>query len=85
MRCKGVCESYRALKNSSGARYADGQKRCQGCEIFIKWDGIFCPCCGRRLRLKPRNKIYKEKLRSMKLLKNIRILPEKELRKKNEL
>ena len=36
-------------------RYATGQKRCQICEIFIQWDGLVCPCCSYRLRLKPRN------------------------------
>ncbi|MDQ4101194.1 MAG: hypothetical protein M3115_03285, partial [Thermoproteota archaeon] len=41
-----------------------GQKRCQICEIFIKWDGLWCPCCGYRLRTKPRNLKYKAKLRA---------------------
>ena len=36
-----------------------GQKRCQICEIFIKWDGIFCPCCGCRLRIGTR--LFKDK------------------------
>ncbi|HEY9406573.1 MAG TPA: hypothetical protein VIP53_03900, partial [Nitrososphaera sp.] len=45
-------------------RYASGQKRCQICEIFIKWDGLWCPCCGYRLRTKPRNLKYKAKLRA---------------------
>ncbi|MDQ3851427.1 MAG: hypothetical protein M3299_01175 [Thermoproteota archaeon] len=25
------------------------------CELFIKWDGLWCPCCGCRLRTKPKN------------------------------
>ena len=29
-----------------GNRYSTGQKRCQICEIFIKWDGLWCPCCS---------------------------------------
>lgn len=72
MSCKGICESYRVLRNNinsryvNGARYADGQKRCQICEIFIRWDGIFCPCCNNRLRIKQRNKSFKAKLRAMK-------------------
>lgn len=41
-----------------------GQKRCQICEIFIKWDGLWCLCCGYRLRTKPRNLKYKAKLRA---------------------
>ncbi|HZC20317.1 MAG TPA: hypothetical protein VE223_01595, partial [Nitrososphaeraceae archaeon] len=47
-------------------RYVSGQKRCQICEIFIKWDGLWCPCCGYRLRTKPRNLKYKAKLRARK-------------------
>jgi len=27
----------------------------------MQWKGIFCPCCGYRLRSKPRNGKYKEK------------------------
>ena len=49
---------------SMQGRYEIGQKRCQICEIFIKWDGLWCPCCGYRLRTKPRNLKYKAKLRA---------------------
>ena len=48
MGCKGICVHHKAL-----GRYAVGSKRCQICEIFIKWDAIFCPCCGYRLRNGP--------------------------------
>jgi len=54
MTCKGICVG----------RYASGQRRCQICEIFIKWEGLWCPCCGYRLRTKPRNLKYKAKLRA---------------------
>ena len=63
MTCKGLCGRYRAQKPVGVGRYANGQKRCQICEIFIKWDGLWCPCCGYRLRTKPRNLKYKAKLR----------------------
>ena len=43
-------------------RYATGQKRCQICEIFIQWDGLVCPCCRYRLRLRPRNMKSKIKI-----------------------
>ncbi|MDQ3969549.1 MAG: hypothetical protein M3275_14290 [Thermoproteota archaeon] len=59
MACKGICERHRALRPSDGSggrRYSAGQRRCQICEIFIKWDGgVWCPCCGGKLRTKPRN------------------------------
>jgi len=51
--------------------YLQGAKRCQNCggryigdskqEDGI-WLGIFCPCCGTRLRLKPRKSKLKEKV-----------------------
>jgi hypothetical protein len=59
--CKGICERYKINKPCGTGRYSVGQKRCNHCNIFVKWDGIFCPCCGCRLRLKPRNGKYKEK------------------------
>ncbi|NMJ86253.1 MAG: hypothetical protein EX285_00135 [Thaumarchaeota archaeon] len=64
MVCKGRCASYKAQKPTGVGRYALGQKRCQICEIFLKWDGLWCPCCGYRLRTKPRNLKYKTKLRA---------------------
>ncbi|MFQ5941090.1 MAG: hypothetical protein ACE5KA_05260 [Nitrososphaerales archaeon] len=64
MTCKGICVRYKAQKPVGSGRYASGQKRCQICEIFIKWDGLWCPCCGYRLRTKPRNLKYKAKLRA---------------------
>jgi len=69
MTCKGVCIRYKAQKPTGVGpyaigRYAIGQKRCQVCEIFIEWEGVWCPCCGYRLRTKPRNLKYKERLRA---------------------
>lgn len=63
MSCKGVCPQYKAKKPSGIGRYASGQKRCQICELFIHWDGLWCPCCGYRLRGNPRNITYKDKLK----------------------
>src|SRR5688500_3494659 len=64
MTCKGICGRHKAQKPVGSGRYASGQRRCQICEIFIKWDGLWCPCCGYRLRTKPRNLKYKAKLRA---------------------
>lgn len=63
MSCKGVCGRYKAKKPTNMGRYASGQKRCQVCEIFINFAGNYCPCCNYRLRCKPRNLKYKNKLR----------------------
>jgi hypothetical protein len=62
MCCKGTCDRYIAKKPSSGGRYENGQKRCQVCEVFITWKGLWCPCCHYKLRGKPRNKVFKAKL-----------------------
>jgi len=67
--CKGICVRYKATGGPGKGRYATGQKRCNFCEVFVQWDGSHCPCCGHQLRIKPRNKKYKEKLRDSLLTK----------------
>jgi len=68
MVCKGICVRHKALKPKPPGigRYSTGQKRCQGCELFLRWDGFWCPCCGYRLRTGPRNTKFKNELRIMK-------------------
>lgn len=61
--CNEICEKYKAVVTPDGKRYADGQKRCKSCELFIMWDGIFCPCCGHKLRTMPQNTLNREKVR----------------------
>ncbi len=63
MHCNGTCVEYKATSNSAeGGRYEQGQKRCHECEIFIKWEGLWCPCCGHLLRTKPRGTKLKRRL-----------------------
>ena len=50
MACKGICISHKVL-----GRYNSGHKRCKSCDLFIKWEGPSCPCCGYKLRSRPRN------------------------------
>lgn len=57
--CKGICVRFKARKSFASSPYAEGQKRCQGCELFIKWEGRNCPCCGKQLRT--RSPTYKGK------------------------
>ena len=58
-----MCKKYTSKGNSlEGGRYERGQKRCPECEVFIEWEGLWCPCCGRLLRSKPRAKKLKRKL-----------------------
>jgi hypothetical protein len=50
--------------HKASGRYANGHKRCQICDLFIKWYGVFCPCCGSRLRMGPRNIKDKAKIKN---------------------
>ena len=67
--CKGICERHKALKPSHGfgGRYSAGQKRCAICALFIKWNGLWCPCCGCRLRTNPRNTEDRRRVRRKKV------------------
>ena len=58
MPCYGICIRHKAC-----SRYADGHKRCNNRNLFIKWEGLWCPCCGYRLRIGPRLFKHKAKLR----------------------
>jgi hypothetical protein len=66
--CKGLCISFKAKKPSVGSRYGSGQVRCAVCCIFMSPNGMteskYCKCCHYRVRLTPRNKVFKEKLRN---------------------
>jgi hypothetical protein len=55
---------HKARKPTGLGRYATGQKRCHTCDLFMEWSGIWCPCCGRKLRTRPRNAEYESKLNS---------------------
>jgi hypothetical protein len=61
MTCKGICIHHKA-----SGRYAYGNKRCQHCNLFIKWEGLRCPCCEYQLSTGPRYFRYKAKLREQK-------------------
>ena len=50
MTYKEIC-----LCHKGSGRYSTGHKRCQICDLFMQWNGIFCPCCGSRLGIGPRN------------------------------
>lgn len=77
--CKGICKTFHVKKPVSGSRYGSGQGHCQICNTWIDHSGChmndgtaapeesvgwFCNCCNYRVRQKPRNKRYKEKLRN---------------------
>ena len=67
--CRGICEQYRAkLLNGpmrTMGRYAAGQKRCSRCEMWMWYGGLWCPCCGNKLKTKPYSSKNKERLRQI--------------------
>jgi len=61
MTCKGICIRHKAQKPVGVGRYA-------------RWDGLWCPCCGYRLRTRPRNLKYKAKLKARKDIEEAKLL-----------
>jgi len=61
MSCKGICYRFKVTKPIGESRYQAGQKRCNTCNVFMDWEGHFCPCCNLKLRLSSRDTKYKEK------------------------
>jgi predicted amidophosphoribosyltransferase len=80
MTCKGICIRHKALRSHhhNGNRYSTGQKRCQVCQIFLKWDGLWCPCCGYRLRMRPRNLNHRAKVRAREKIAKYQLLSQQE-------
>ena len=73
--CKGICIRHKANRPARFGRYSAGQKRCQVCQLFINWDGLWCPCCGYRLRTNPRTLKFKDKLRDTLKIMEYRLDP----------
>lgn len=74
MPCKGICIRH-AIKTQVGyIRYNNGQKRCQVCSRFVIMPGLFCLCCGYRLRTKSHNKRCSEKYRAREEIKKKAII-----------
>lgn len=53
--CRKICKNFKGK-----GKFKKGNKRCIICEIYLKLDGFFCPCCGHRLQSRPKNKNRKE-------------------------
>jgi hypothetical protein len=72
MPCYGICIRHKASRG-----YATGSKRCNRCNLYIKWEGLWCPCCGYKLRVGPRHSKFKAKLREQKVIaqaKEVKVL-----------
>ncbi|MCV0410183.1 hypothetical protein [Nitrosopumilus sp.] len=57
--CVGKCKEFEVLRSGLERRYKPGHKRCQQCNQWMLYEGVFCPCCNYRLRTRPRCKKYK--------------------------
>jgi hypothetical protein len=72
MPCNGIC-----IRHKGSRGYGTGNKRCNHCNLFVKWNGLLCPCCGYKVRTRPKVSKYKEKLREQKRIeeaKEVKIL-----------
>lgn len=48
------------------SRYIDGQGRCQTCDLYVLWNlDSYCPCCGTKLRTRPRSRSHKEQYKKI--------------------
>ena len=54
--CIGKCQEFQVKRLGLSKRYELGQKLCQMCNQWIYYDGVWCPCCHKRLRTKPKCK-----------------------------
>lgn len=65
MVCRGFCLTNQ-FETKAKRGYQEGFKFCKQCGppaqdgIYIKWDGVFCPCCGQNLRVRPANRKYRK-------------------------
>lgn len=61
VQCRGLCMSQYAIVGTRSGRgghpyaYSTGIKRCTCCSVWIRWDGLRCPCCSHLLRTGSRN------------------------------
>ena len=66
--CRGLCVRYKVRKTKLAQSWysIQGAKYCSRCGEFIKWEGINCPCCGGKLRTRPRTNLGIDKYRQRK-------------------
>jgi hypothetical protein len=73
MPCVGVCDKLKSTNvnkvstRGGKGRYDQGQRWCTVCDVFIlvvSKTTNSCPCCGSKLRSRPRSMRFKNKFRS---------------------
>ncbi len=56
MTCNNQCHHFKAKKSKGGSRYANGQKYCSHCGVFMDVRDRNCPCCHYQLKMGPSKK-----------------------------
>ncbi len=54
--CNGICHRYQFKKKGPAGSnwFVSGVKRCRVCSLFLRWEGLLCPCCKCRLSTRSR-------------------------------
>ena len=68
--CKGSCKIQHEVKNVVRGE-KNGFKRCTICSLYIKWEGVYCPCCGVKLKMSPTNNKARKAYRERQSVRNI--------------
>ena len=70
--CRGICHRYAIPKTIRyESHYLMGRKRCVSCEVYMDYEGTYCPCCGSKFRLRPRYGKYRKKQLLLQKVKRI--------------
>ena len=73
MICRNIIcnlEEYKPKKTVRGAA-EKGYRRCSNCEVFLKYQGVYCPCCSNRMKVTPNNNKARQKVREKRLISRI--------------
>ncbi|MBS1268991.1 MAG: hypothetical protein MAG458_01727 [Nitrosopumilus sp.] len=65
MACREICKQFKTRKLGISKYF--NAKRCTKCCVYMKYEGVFCPCCNIRLRSKPRSSKARQKRNSLLL------------------
>ena len=58
MVCKNICETF---PSTGPGGYLTGVRFCSKCSKFIRYEGVFCLCCGSNLHTGPYDKKERQK------------------------
>ena len=59
--CREICrrKEYKFTRRYCGEYYSQGAKRCNSIKcggVWMKYEGVWCPCCGFKLKSRRRDK-----------------------------